>query len=95
MTWARWLPLLAIVLLSGFFAYLNGEERITLNLGFTIYYRVRLVPIVFGAFILGMIAMFLLGLRHDMQVRRALREHHLLRDPYPTPPEPEPPPDSS
>lgn len=103
---ARWLPLLAVVLLSGLFAYLNGAERITLNLGLAILYQVRLVPVVFGAFVLGMIMMFLVGLRHDLRVRRLLRERRLLQEDYPppeyrssqdpySPPDLHPPPDTS
>ncbi|MBA2669234.1 MAG: LapA family protein, partial [Gemmatimonadetes bacterium] len=83
-----------------------GAERITLNLGIAILYQVRLVPVVFGAFVLGMIMMFLVGLRHDLRVRRVLRERRLLQDGYPpaeyTPsqdpyssPELHPPPDTS
>lgn len=95
---ARWLPLLAIVLLSGLFAYFNTGERVTLNLGVTVIYQVRLVPVVFGAFVLGMIAMFLVGLRHDMRVRRHLRERRLLHEHYPesySPADFHPPPDTS
>ncbi len=94
MSWQRWLPLAVIVVLSGLFAYFNGAERITLNLGFAVFYRVRLVPIVFGAFVLGMISMFLLGLRHDLRVRRTLRERGLIHDSY-TSLDTHPPPDSS
>jgi hypothetical protein len=32
------------------------------------------VPLILGAFVLGMATMFLLGLRHDLRVRRALRD---------------------
>jgi uncharacterized integral membrane protein len=74
----RWIVLLAIALLSGLFAYFNGGERITLNLGFMVVYRVSLVGAVFSAFILGMVTMFLIGLRHDMRMRRVLRERDLL-----------------
>jgi uncharacterized integral membrane protein len=70
----RWAILLLVAILAGAFAYLNGGERIALNLGFTVLFRVPLSIVVFGAFLLGMIVMFLLGLRHDLRVRRVLRE---------------------
>lgn len=78
---ARWILLLAVALLAGVFAYLNGSERTTLNFGFMVLYRVPLTVVVFGAFLLGMITMFLFALRHDLRVRRALREHRVDRAP--------------
>jgi uncharacterized integral membrane protein len=78
MSVGRWLPLLLVVLFSGLFAYFNAGERTTLNLGFTVLYRVSLVRLVLGSFILGMIAMFLVGLRQDLQLRRRLRSQGLL-----------------
>ncbi|MBA4157358.1 MAG: LapA family protein [Gemmatimonadetes bacterium] len=74
MTWARWVPLAVIILLSGLFAYFNGGERVSLSLGFAQFYRLSLVGVTFGAFILGMISMFLIGLRHDLRIRKHLRE---------------------
>jgi uncharacterized integral membrane protein len=78
MSVGRWLPLLLVVLFSGLFAYFNAGERTTLNLGFTVLYRVSMVRLVLGSFILGMIAMFLVGLRQDLQLRRRLRAQGLL-----------------
>jgi uncharacterized integral membrane protein len=71
---ARWIGLLLLVLLSGLFAYFNAGERTTLSLGFTTIYQVSLVRLVLGSFVLGMLAMFLVGLRQDMQLRRELRD---------------------
>jgi len=68
----RWLILAAVVLFSGLFAYFNAGERTTLNLGFTVLYRISLVRLVLGSFILGMVAMFLIGLRQDLRLRRYL-----------------------
>jgi len=68
----RWLILAAVVLFSGLFAYYNAGERTTLNLGFTVLYRISLVRLVLGSFILGMVAMFLVGLRQDLRLRRYL-----------------------
>jgi uncharacterized integral membrane protein len=69
----RWLILAAVVLFSGLFAYYNAGERTTLNLGFTVLYRISLVRLILGSFILGMIAMFLVGLRQDLRLRRYLQ----------------------
>jgi uncharacterized integral membrane protein len=73
--WARWIGLAAIVLLVGLFAYFNGGERVTLYLGFAILYRISLVGLVFVAFLLGMTLMFIVGVEHDLRVRRLLREY--------------------
>jgi uncharacterized integral membrane protein len=70
----RLLPLLALVLFSGFFAYFNAGQRVALGLGFTTLYRVPFVAVVFTAFLLGMLTMFLVGLNHDRRMRRLLRE---------------------
>lgn len=74
MSRSRWLGPLAIAVLAAVFARLNSGEALTLRLGFHTFYRVPLVPFVLGMFLLGMITMFLLGLRHDRKVRRVLRE---------------------
>lgn len=78
---ARWAGLALVVVGAGLFAYLNGGERVTLHLGFTTLYRIPLVGLVFTSFILGMAAMFLVGLEHDMRVRQLLREYRLDRPP--------------
>lgn len=78
MSRARWLGLLAVALGSGLFAYWNAGQRVTLDLGVLTLYRISLVALIFGAFLLGMVTMFLIGLRHDLRVRRQLRERGLL-----------------
>jgi uncharacterized integral membrane protein len=70
----RWAGLALIGALAALFASFNAGERVALGLGFTTIYRVPLVPLIFLAFLVGMTTMFLLGLRHDLRVRRALRE---------------------
>lgn len=72
--WARWAMLAGIGALAAVFASFNSRERVALSLGFTEVYRVSLVVLIFVAFLAGMITMFLLGLRHDLRVRQALRE---------------------
>ena len=91
--YARWVAIAAVVLLAAVFAYLNGNELIALDFGFAVLYQVSLVGIVFISFLLGMVTMFVLGLRHDLRVRRALRDHHLAPVDRPLPEEPGPPPE--
>lgn len=81
----RWLPAVLVGLLAAGFAWLNRGEWAVLHLGFVTIYRVPLPLLVLGAFLLGMIVMFLLGLRHDLRVRRALRERARedTTEPYP------------
>jgi uncharacterized integral membrane protein len=74
MTWGRWLPLLLVAFFSGLFAYFNAGQRVAVGLGFTTIYRVPFVAIVFTAFLLGMITMFIVGLNHDRRMRRLLQE---------------------
>lgn len=70
----RWIFLIVIAIIAGLFSAFNGGERVALDLGFAVFYRVPLVPLIFGVFLAGMTTMFLIGLRHDMRVRRALKE---------------------
>ena len=91
----RWLPVGVIALLAGLFAFLNRGEAVALDLGFVSFYQVALVPLIFLAFVLGMILMFLLGLGQDLRVRRELRARGFLDRPThapPAPPEYPPPP---
>ena len=72
--WWRWVALASIALLAGLLAAFNAGERVALNLGFTMLYRIPLVPLIFVVFLAGMTTMFLVGIRQDMRVRRALRD---------------------
>ncbi len=85
----RWAALALVVVLAGLFAYLNGGERVTLYLGFATLYRISLVGLVFTAFLIGMTVMFLVGIEHDLRVRRLLREYHSRQGPPGIPPGPE------
>lgn len=71
----RWLPTLIIGLAAAAFAWANRGETAAIHLGFATFYRTPVSVLVLGAFVLGMLVMFLAGLRHDLRVRRALREH--------------------
>jgi uncharacterized integral membrane protein len=72
--WVRWGGLALLGVLAALLATFNSRERVALNLGFVSIYQIPLVPLLFGAFLAGMAAMFLLGLAHDLRVRRALRD---------------------
>ena len=77
----RWVFLTIVAVLAGLFAYLNAGERATLNLGFVVLYRLSLPGILFGAFLAGMVTMFVAALPNDIRVRRLLREHRVDRPP--------------
>ena len=91
----RWVVLGAITLLAGLFGYFNSGESIALHMGLFVLYQVPLVVLIFVVFLLGMLTMFLVGLRHDMKVRQLLRERRFELPPPPplaryTPPDPDP-----
>ena len=90
--WRRWLLLALAVLLAGAFAYLNSGERVSLSLGLFMLFRLPLVALLFVAFLLGMVTMFLIGLRHDLRVRRVLREYRIEEERRRWRPEPPPEP---
>ena len=93
MRW-RWAALGGIALLAGIFGYFNSGESIALHLGFFVLYQVPLVILIFIAFLMGMLTMFVAGLRHDMKVRELLRERHFDAPSPPlssyAPPDPDP-----
>lgn len=73
----RWLALAgvgAFVALIIWFTALNGDQRITLDLGFTQFYRFPVTMVAFGALLLGMLVMLLAGLHSDLRVRTILRD---------------------
>lgn len=65
--------IVAVVVLSLGFASLNGNQRVTLRLGFATFYGVPLTVVAFGALLLGMVIMLVAGIRSDLKVRRILR----------------------
>jgi uncharacterized integral membrane protein len=65
---------LLVLLLSVSFAALNGNQRVTLRLGFTTLYGVPLSVVAFGALVVGMMLMLVTGIHSDLKVRRILRE---------------------
>ncbi|HLU24896.1 MAG TPA: lipopolysaccharide assembly protein LapA domain-containing protein [Longimicrobiales bacterium] len=58
----------------GYISYLNTGERVVLDLGFVVLYRVPVSVLLFGATFAGMLLMFLAGLPTDLKVRRMLRD---------------------
>lgn len=84
----QWLGIAAIALVAALFAFFNAGEAVPVDLGLFVLYQVPLVVLIFIAFLLGMLAMFLAGLRHDMKVRALLRERgHDVPPAPPTRPE--------
>lgn len=64
---------LVVVALSLGFASLNGNQRVTLRLGFATFYGVPLTVVAFGALLSGMVIMLVAGIHSDLKVRRILR----------------------
>jgi uncharacterized integral membrane protein len=86
--WVRWGGIGVIVILAGIFSWLNSGESVALHFGLFVVYQLPVVTIFYVAFLLGMTTMFLLGLRHDMAVRRVLRERGIVEaEQPPVPPD--------
>ena len=66
--------IVAVLLASMTFAGLNGGQRVTLRLGLATFYQVPLSVVAFGALILGMVVMLVVGIASDLRVRRILRD---------------------
>ena len=73
----RWLPPVGVALLAAGFAYLNRAERVQVELGVVDFYASSAL-VILAAFLLGMTAMLLLGLRQDLRLREELRARGLL-----------------
>ena len=74
---SRWLGLAGVAAFVGlviWFTVLNGEQRITLDLGFTMFYRFPVTMVAFAALLIGMLVMLLAGLHTDLRVRKILRD---------------------
>lgn len=97
-TWTQRLATVVLVLLSALFSFLNAGERVSVNLGVATIYQISFVGLVFAAFILGMLTMFLFGIRQDRQIRDVLRDEERSvarrRSPAPVSPPPLTPEDS-
>lgn len=71
--WGRRLGIAGLFVAAAVFSFLNGGERVSLNVGVTTLYRISLVGLIFVVFLLGMVTMFIFGLRQDRRIRAALR----------------------
>ncbi|MFW6084629.1 MAG: LapA family protein, partial [Gemmatimonadota bacterium] len=68
----------ALALLSAAFAWLNGGVRVDVNLGLVRFSGVPLPVLVFTAFLLGMLTLFLAGLKAELRTQRMLRRYRDL-----------------
>jgi hypothetical protein len=64
----------SVLVVSIFFATLNGVQRVTLNLGVTVLYGVPLTLVGFTGLFMGMVVMLVAGVRSDLKVRALLRQ---------------------
>lgn len=71
----RMLLVAAFSAAAALFAVQNGAVRVPVHLGIVSLRSVSLPVVVFSAVILGMLLVFLAGLRADMKTRRMLRRY--------------------
>lgn len=73
-----WVRIAGFALLAGLafaFAATNGAETVTVDLWLVRIRGVSLPAVVFGSVLLGMVIVFLVGLRADLRTRRTLRRY--------------------
>lgn len=73
-----WIRVLGFVVLAGLafaFAAANGSQVVQLDLGLLTLRQVSLPVVVFASVLLGMLVVFLAGLRADLRTRRVLRRY--------------------
>lgn len=63
------------VLVAIGFAWLNAGQRVGLHLGLFRIRSVSVTAIVFGAFLAGMLTLFLASLKSDLRTRRMLERY--------------------
>lgn len=74
---SRWFALAGVAAFVGlviWFTAHNGDQRITLDLGFVQFYRFPVTMVAFAALLAGMLVMLLAGLHTDLRVRKILRD---------------------
>jgi uncharacterized integral membrane protein len=64
-----------LALFATVFAWLNGAETVRVNLGLVRISGVSLPGVVFVAFLLGMLTLFLASLKSEMRTQRMLRRY--------------------
>ena len=69
-----------VLFLSVGFAALNGNQRVTLRLGFVTLYQIPLSAVAFGALVLGMLLMLVTSIHSDLKVRKILRQRLAQED---------------
>ncbi len=67
------LGVLIVLVVSIVFAALNASQRVTMDLGFVVLYRVPLTLVGFTGLFMGMVVMLVAGVRSDLKVRAVLR----------------------
>lgn len=64
---------LLVLILSAAFASANAAQRVTVDLGFFVLYRVPVTAVAFGGLFTGMVVMLVAGINSDLKVRGILR----------------------
>lgn len=64
---------LLVLILSAAFASVNAAERVTVDLGLFMLYRVPVTAVAFGGLFTGMLVMLVAGINSDLKVRGILR----------------------
>jgi len=67
------LGVFAVVLIFIVFAAMNGSQRVTVDLGVLVLYRVPVTVVAFGGLFTGMVVMLIAGVQSDLKVRSILR----------------------
>jgi len=73
--WMRALSFVAVAAFSFAFAAANASERVALNLGFLTLRSVSLPVVVFTSALVGMVVVFLVGIRADLRTRQLLQRY--------------------
>ena len=73
--WMRILSFVAVAAFSFAFAAANASERVTLHLGFLTLRSVSLPVVVFTSALVGMVVVFLVGLKADLRTRQLLQRY--------------------
>ena len=63
-----------VLIVSTVFAALNGAQRVTIDLGLMVLYRVPVTLIGFTGLFIGMVVMLVAGVHSDLKVRTILRQ---------------------
>ncbi len=68
------LGVFAVLVVSIVFAAINGAQRVTVDLGVAVFYRVPVTVVAFGGLFTGMVVMLVAGVHSDLKVRSILRQ---------------------